>query len=176
MGFPNEERGLKIPGTDFVYLSEGAYGVVFIDKTACRIRKICRRRPEVDHARAVFKAEVDAYVLAMDSPALAHLVPGGFRLCDPLRIIDREGRDVSGEFFPELAFETDFVEGKFYKIGSLGSAETWPVRQLFHNAGIRHTTDMSVVLDADGVIVKAIDFATQEHELSWTCKIDDSFA
>ena len=165
MGFPNEERGLKISGTDFVYLSEGAYGVVFIDKAARRIRKIWKRRPEEDHARAVFKAEVEAYGLAMKSPVLTGLIPGDFRLCDPQQIIDMQGQDVSGEFFTDLVFETDLVEGTFQKIGSLGSDEAFRVRRMFFDAGIRHTNDMSVTLSADGVIVKAIDFAVQEHEL-----------
>lgn len=165
MGFPNEERGLKISGTDFIYLSEGAYGVVFIDKATRRIRKISRRRPQEDHARAVFKAEFDAYALAMKTPVLSGLIPGDFRLCDPQHVIDREGRDVSGEFFADLAFETDFVEGTFHKIGSLGNDEALRVRRLFFDAGIRHTNDISVTLNADGVIVKAIDFAVQEHEL-----------
>lgn len=165
MAFPNEERDLKISGTDFIYLSEGAYGVVFIHKAARRVRKICKRRPEEDHARAVFRAEVDAYGLAMESPALAGLIPGDFRLCDPQQIIDRQGQDVSGEFFADLVFETDFVEGTFQKIGSLGSDEALRVRRMFFDAGIRHTNDMSVTLSADGVIVKAIDFAVQEYVL-----------
>lgn len=36
---------------------------------------------------------------------------------------------------------------------------------LFHEAGIHHTIDMSVRVNADGIIVKAIDFATEEHDL-----------
>lgn len=166
MGFANEARGLRIPGTGFSYLSEGAYGIIFVDRATGRITKIYRRRPEEDHARAVFKAEADAYGLAALSPAVAALVPGNFRPCRVQQIIDKEGKDVTGEFFPDLAFETDFVEGYFHKIGAINNRdEAQRVCRLFHGAGIHYTIDISVTLDPDGNALKAIDFATEEHEL-----------
>ncbi|MCZ8105055.1 MAG: hypothetical protein O9972_45075 [Burkholderiales bacterium] len=74
---------------------------------------------------------------------------------------------MTSEFFPDLAFETDFVPGEFRKIGSIDSVEAERVRRLFHEVGIEHTLDMSVTLDPDGRIVKAIDFAITEHVLEW---------
>jgi hypothetical protein len=165
MGFANEARGLAVAGTDFTYLSEGAYSVVFIDRAAVRIIKVFKRRPDEDHVRAVFKAEADAYGLAASSAEVSEVVPGAFRLCPVEQLIDKQGQDVTCEFFPDLAFETDFVEGDFYKIGVIGSAEASRVRRLFREAGIHHTSDMSVIISVDGIILKAIDFAVEEHEL-----------
>lgn len=165
MGFINETRGLAIAGTDFTYLSEGAYGVVFVDMAAGRIIKIYKRGAKEDHVRAVFKAEVDAYGLAASSAVVSDLVPENFRRCSPERVINNQGQDVTGEFFIDLAFEANFVEGVFKKIGAICSAEASRVRRLFQDAGIHHTNDMSVTVDSGGVILKGIDFATEEHEL-----------
>lgn len=165
MGFVNETRGLSIAGTGFAYLSEGAYGVIFVDKVAKRIVKVYKRKPEEDHVRAVFKAEVDAYGLAASSADVSDLIPGNFQLYILERINDKQGQDVTGEFFPDLAFETDFVEGYFLKIGAIGSADRLRVRRLFQEAGIHHTTDMSVTVGPNGSILKGIDFAKEEHEL-----------
>jgi hypothetical protein len=165
MGFANETRGLRIAGTGFNYFQEGAYGIVFADGAAGRIMKIYKWRDEEDHARAVFKAEVDAYSLAAASTAVAALVPGNFQRRAAQQVADKYGKDATGEFFPDLAFETDFVEGYFRKIGGIDSAEALRVHRLFHGAGIRHTIDMSVTLGSDGRVRKAIDFATEEHEL-----------
>jgi hypothetical protein len=165
MGFANEARGLRIAGTGFGYLSEGAYGIIFADRLVGRITKIYKSRAEEDHVRAVFKAEADAYGLAASLPAVTALVPGNFQLCRVRQIIDKDGKNVTEEFFPDLAFETDFVEGYFQKIGAINSTEALRVRRLFDGAGIHHTIDMSVTLGPDGNVLKAIDFATEEHEL-----------
>jgi hypothetical protein len=168
MTFANMIRGLRIPETGFQYLSEGAYGVIFVDRSAARIRKVFKQRPDEAHARAVFDAEVDAYGLAGAEPSVADFVPGGFK-CSPMqKVVDKDGRDVTSEFLPDLAFETDFVPGQFVKIGSVISGEAARVRRLFHDAGIQHTTDMSVTLNSEGRIVKAIDFAVREHVPEWS--------
>jgi len=165
MGFVNETRGLAILGTAFTYLSEGAYAVVFVDRAAGKIVKAFKRRPELDHVRAVFRAEADAYRLARSSAEVSVLIPGNFRIYTLGQVTDKHGQDVTDEFFPDFAFETDFVEGCFHKIGGIGGTDASRVHQLFHEAGIHHTIDMSVTFNADGIIVKAIDFATEEHEL-----------
>lgn len=168
MTFANMIRGLRIPETGFQYLSEGAYGVIFVDRAAARIRKVFKQRLDEAHARAVFDAEVEAYGLAGAASSVAALVPGGFKLFPIQSVVENAGRDVTSEFFPDLAFETDFVPGQFVKIGSLYSDESARVRRLFHEAGIQYTTDMSVTLDSEGRIVKAIDFAVSEHVPEWT--------
>jgi hypothetical protein len=163
--FANGRRGLRIAKTGFQYLNEGAYGVIFVDRAAARIVKVYKRREEEAHARAVFDAEAEAYKRALAVPAVAELVPGGFRPRPVHHVVDKHGNDVTSEFFPDLAFETDFVPGEFRKIGLVDSVEAARVRRLFHEAGIEHTLDMSVTLETDGRIVKAIDFAMTEHVL-----------
>ncbi len=165
MGFVNETRGLAIVGTAFTYLSEGAYAIVFLDSAAGKVVKAFKRRPNLDHVGAVFRAETDAYGLARSSAEVSVLIPRNFRICNLGRVTDRHGQDVTDEFLPDFAFETDFVQGCFHKIGGIGGTNASRVHQLFHEAGIRHTIDMSVTVNADGIIVKAIDFATEEHEL-----------
>ena len=167
MTFANKSRGLRIAETGFGYLDEGAYGVIFVDRAAARIVKVYKWREDEAHARAVFDAEVEAYHRARAVPAVSELVAGGFRPCSVPLVVDKDGNDVTSEFFPDLAFETDFVPGEFRKIGSIDSVEAERVRRLFHEVGIEHTLDMSVTLDPDGRIVKAIDFAITEHVLEW---------
>ncbi|WP_284179534.1 hypothetical protein [Rhabdaerophilum sp. SD176] len=165
MSIANQERGLRLADADFVYLSEGAYGIVFVDRVAARIRKIYRRKPDEKHTRNVFESEVHAYRLAMGSESLQALVPAHFRLCVPQRIFDSIGTDVTAEFFPDLAFEAEFVDGRFSKIGDIDSREADKIRDAFHSVGIKHTIDMSVCVAPEGHVLKAIDFAVEEHEL-----------
>ncbi len=165
MGFANEARGLQLAGSNFVYMTEGAYGLIFVDREAGQIRKIYRRKQDEQHVRDVFKSETEAYRLAETSPEVAALIPTGFAISSPQTMVDRDGNDVSGEIFTDLAFETEFVSGDFLKIGSIAGSEGSLVRDAFKVAGILHTSDMSVVLNEHGKIVKAIDFAVIEHEV-----------
>lgn len=165
MGLINRDRGLTIQGTDYCYWSEGAYGIIFAEKAARSIIKVYKKELEEDHVRSVFKSEIDAYNLAAFSEKISALIPGNFQLIPPIQVTDERGRDITDEFFPDLAFQTDFVKGDFCKIGVVNSAEALRVRQLFWEAGIHHTTDMSVTIGAKDTILKAIDFATAEHEL-----------
>lgn len=166
MPFPNERRRLKLADSNFVYLSEGAYSVVFINKAQGRVRKVFRSNADEDHVRNVFKAEIDACRLAKKDSEVAPLVPDHFKVCcAPQIIIDKDGNDISGEFIPGLAFEMEYIDAHFQKFGSIGGKEAERVRALFNQAGILHTTDMSVCLGEDGRVLKAIDFAIEEHEL-----------
>src|SRR5271157_5431686 len=112
---PNEKRGLRIRGTSFGYLTEGAYGVIFLDRDRGRIRKVYRARSDasVDHCRQVFEAETQAYERAANAPDLCELVPGGFHLCPAQTVIDLDGNVLTGEFHEDLAFEVDFLDCKF---------------------------------------------------------------
>src|SRR5690606_30906891 len=123
------------------------------------------RRPEENHVRSVFKAEIDAYDAAASSEEVSRLIPGNFQLFTVDHVTDKQVTDVTDEFFPDLAFKTDFVKGHFHKIGVVDSVEALRVRRLFMEAGIHHTIDMSITLGPEGRILKAVDFATKEHEL-----------
>lgn len=165
MGFASELRGLKIMDTNFVYMTEGAYGAIFVDRADGKVRKVFLRKPDENHTRKVFYSEVAAYELASKVPNLGKMIPSGFKHCQCQLIIDKAGKDASNEFFGDMVFETNFIAGNFQKIGTLPSDQASPLRKAFHDAGIEHTVDMSVTLYDDGRIKAAIDFATEEHEL-----------
>jgi hypothetical protein len=167
-GFRNAQRGLTISGTDYVYLDEGAYAVIFVDRKRGRVRKVYRNRPDAgrEHCCQVFSAETEAYSVAANEPDLKNLVPGHFSKCSGQEIRDGSGNDVTKEFYPDLAFEAEFIDCTFQKV-AMASEEEWKrVTALFHKHGIKHTNDMSVCI-TDGRITKALDFAIREIQLSW---------
>lgn len=72
--------------------------------------------------------------------------------------------DAVVEFYPSLAFESEFVEGRFDKLNLATELERERVNALFWKNKIFYTIDMSVCL-TDGKITKAIDFAMKDIEL-----------
>ena len=166
MGFPNAQRGLRIAGTDFKYLSEGAYGLVFVDQNKKRIRKVYRYRDgNLQHSNQVFTAEVRAYEIASANNELRILVPLYFGVRPAQMIIDSRGSDVTSEVYPDLAFEAEFIECNFQK-KLRANNEYEKICALFQRYGISHVTDISVCLRG-GHIIKVIDFATQEIVPQW---------
>ena len=129
MPFWNESRGLRIEGTNFSYLSEGAFGVVFADKTAARIRKVYRTLNKVDLATATFDSEVAAYEIASADEGLRTLIPKWFGPRTVQTIVDGNDNDVSNEFFSDLCFEAEFIPGRFQKFRNLSDAERHRVTQ-----------------------------------------------
>jgi len=166
MTFANAGRGLCIAGSDYEYLSEGAYGFVFVDRKQKRIRKVYRRTHKPEHARNVFNAEVDALKKAAVADELTTLVPEFFGLCTDVKILDREGNDVTGEVYPDLAFEAEFLDGNFQKNAIAEEGERERVFALFRNHGINHVIDTDVTVEG-GSITKVIDFAVQEIIPQW---------
>ena len=166
MGFANQKRGLRLADPGFEYLSEGVYGVIFVNRTCGRIRKIYRFKKDKAHVCKVFRAETDAYCLAMANESIVSLIPRFFRICSEQVVYDKCERNISEEYFPDLAFEAEYIACRFQKIGEIDQTEAWRIRNLFHAASIRHTADMSVCLDGCGQVARCIDFAVEEHELS----------
>lgn len=168
MGFPNAERGLKIKGTNFAYLSEGAYAVVFVDREQGRIRKVYRNRPDAehDHSREVFAAETEAYAIAASNAELKQLTPAYFGPVSDQVVVDALDNDVTREFHPELAFEAEFLECQFEKAICAPENERERVFKLFRDHGIAHMSDVSVCLQ-NAQITKVVDFAIKEIELWW---------
>jgi hypothetical protein len=158
MTFPNTARGLRLAGTDFVYLTEGAYGTIFADRGQRRVRKVYRTRPEVDtsHCREVFNTEIQAYEIASKHSELSALVPAYFGPCDVPDVVDGANANVSNEFHSDLAFEAEFVECFLQP----PNTEQARIDALFGRYGIHYVTDASVCLEEDA-IRKMIDFATK---------------
>ena len=163
MTFANAYRGLQIAGTEFVYLSEGAYAAVFVDRAQERIRKVFRRRADLteDHCRRVFQSEVGAYEIASKDRDLASLIPTYYGLVTKQIVVDRNGNELTSDFNKDMAFEAAFVEGEFQKISGASSDEWTRVADLFFKRRIFHLTDASISIQ-DGKIMKVIDFAVHE--------------
>jgi len=162
MGFLNEQRGLYVADSEFKYYSEGAYGLVFVDRAKGRILKVYRARQPLPHSTEVFNAEVEAYKIAMKSDDLKKLVPEFFGARTGLIIMDKDGTDVTNEFYPNLAFEAEFVPGEFRKISFAPESEQKQVMELFRSHGINHAIDASITLEGEK-IRKLIDFAIREN-------------
>lgn len=165
--FPNSSRGLHIPGSDFKYYSEGAYGVVFVSRSGRpTARKVFRLKTESgrEHSSSTFAAEVAAFKLAMACDEVRSIVPEFFGQPPAVRVSDRDGTDVSGEFYPDLAFDMEFIEQPFRKLGYFSTLERRRVSNILHRAGIGHTVDASAC-GTDDCILKVIDFSTHEIEL-----------
>lgn len=163
--FANARRGLTIDGTDFAYLSEGAYGLVFVNASRTRVLKVFRRKEDVAHCREVYAVETEALVRSSSSEELRSLVPGYFGPRTDVIVTESGGKDVSEEFLPDLNYEMEYVEGHFQKIGSIDPKESDRVRALFRSVGIAHAVDASVTLDTEGKVAKVIDFSMREIEV-----------
>lgn len=153
---------LEMKWPDF---KEGAYGFVFFSSDG-RATKVFRRRTDAneEHVESVFQSEVCAYKLATSHENLRCLIPEFFGCVSVERITNKEGCDVSSQFFLHRAYQMQRVEGTFVKLGTLAESIRQPVIDNFRSADIRHLCDASVIVK-DGAITCVIDFATQEFVL-----------
>lgn len=145
--------------------NSGFYADVFYTDDGKAI-KVFLRRSDVSHGHvnAVFNSEVDAYQRIKGSVELTSLTPKFYGSIEVSNIKDAKGNDISSEYYLDLAYGMDKVEGDFVKIGTLSSGAAKSVYDLFKNYGVNHVCDASVVV-ANGVITSVIDFAVSEHEL-----------
>jgi len=163
VAFPRESLKLRIADTGLQYLTEGAYGVIFVDHDRNRVRKVylALRNLSRDHCEQVFHAETEAFERAMSAPELRQLVPVFFGVCRPGTIVDKDEVDRSTDFL-SLAFEDEFIPGRFEKLTATQPGHDRLVA-LFGQYGIYHLRDASVRIE-DGKITKIIDFATRYIE------------
>ena len=161
--FRNALRGLKIADTDFWYLSEGAYSLVFADRVRGRVLKVFRTEQDPKHAKKVYLAELAALETASSSNDLKGLVPTYFGTRQGIKMVDRGGNDVSNEIYGDLAFEMEFINGRFEKSSFATTAERQRVHGLLIKNGIKHVEDTSVRLE-EGKITKVIDFHIEHIE------------
>lgn len=165
MGFANASRGLRIEGTDFEYLSEGAYAVAFYDRKSGKVRKVFKRNAENDKNSAdSFEVECNAYELASKVDRLRALIPAYFGTVRGAIIRDQHGVNLSREFCTDRIIEMEYVSGQFQKINGVRDAED--IKALFHKHGIMGMSDASVTL-AGGKILKVIDFGLREIDPQW---------
>lgn len=145
--------------------NEGAYGVVFFGPDG-KATKVFRQRHDAprEHVEQVFLSELEAYEVAQSHPELQTLIPKFFGSTTVPCVIDAQGKDISSEFYLDLAYQMETIEGEFVKTGGLSTEITETTYQLFHSAGIRHICDASAVLQGNN-IKKIIDFAMKEYVL-----------
>lgn len=164
MTFANSSRRLRVSGTNFEYLSEGALNLIFVDRMQKKVWKVARADRDIprSHLEKVFQSEVKAYELATNSAELREVVPRFFGVERVPGIVDGSGRDVSIEVHADLAFQIEYIDGEFQKISM--HRDYIKLAEAFRSVGIHYTIDASACFSGDRVS-KVIDFATEEFEL-----------
>ncbi len=116
-----------------------------------------------DHCAKVFNSEYSALELAQADKSLAQLVAAPpFNRTSISRVLNEHGECISELFYLDLAFEAEYIDGKFTKFGSaLDASNRQEIQGQFSEAGIKHTLDAQVKV-LDNKIVKVVDFATIE--------------
>jgi hypothetical protein len=93
---------------------------------------------------------------------LSRFVPGYYDRPKVGKILDPNGVDLTGDFFPNLSYEIDFVPGAAFKKWLETPVEVRrELEALFVEVGIKHYTDSSVTLTPT---MKVIDFAEKPPE------------
>lgn len=140
---------------------EGAYSVVFFDEHGYAI-KVFRKRKDAtrEHVQNVFESEVEAYQIATTNNELKAFVPEFFGIVSYDGVLDEIGDNISDEFYLDLSYKMGKVEGLFEKTGLRDNN----LQKAFHDAGIHHTKDASVLYQG-GEVKCILDFAVQEFEL-----------
>jgi hypothetical protein len=162
-----EKLGLRVATTDYEYLDEGAYSVVFVDRAQGKVCKVYLATQPIDHSRKVFAEEIEAYKKANAQKDLKSLVPAFYATTSIQQIIDKDGNDVTSKFYPALAFESEHIPQRFKKANMAApEKELARVKDLFRKHGINHLSDISAWVE-EGKIRKVLDFAVNEIVPSW---------
>lgn len=156
-----------LPATNHRYLAHGSYGVVYVNRETSRIIKVAYRSrgKSAEHCAQVFGSEYSALEIAQADKHLRQLVAAPFNRTSISEVLDEHGKCISEHFYLDLAFEAEFIDGDFTKIGNaFNASNNLEIQQMFRKAGIKHTLDAQVKV-IDNKIVKVVDFATKEVEL-----------
>lgn len=153
---------MTIEGTNFRYFDRCSNAVIFVDQPAGRAIKVFRTKGwHRDFIKTTFWSEEKGYQLAHRHPVLTRFVPGYHDRPKVGKILDPDGVDLTGDFFPNLSYEIDFVLGASFNKW----LETEDVRReleaLFMEVGIKHYYDSSVSLSPRTMVV---DFAAEPPE------------
>lgn len=146
---------------------EGTYGRVFFIKSENKAIKVFKRTEnkykQVDN---VFKSEVQAYKLIELSDTLKKITPNFYGTVKISSIFDENGMDISDNFYLDKAYQMEYVEGVFEKIGSFDGNIRTLIFSIFDEAGIKYVKDASIIFK-DNEVKCVIDFAAEEYELFW---------
>lgn len=155
---------MKLVRTDDSH-ADGVYATVFfVDGVAV---KVFKRREDAapDHVRNVFKSEVTAYCYSATIANICKFTKHFIGVTEVCRIKDKDGLDISQQYYLNYAYEMKRLIGEPIKIGDLDQEFSQYIQGLFQQAGIWYVRDCSVFLNLDGQLTNVIDFAMQEYLL-----------
>lgn len=142
--------------------ARGCYGQLFIRPCGTKVVKVFFNRENEGKTRkeieAIFYSEVNAYKKASTHPELSHLVPKFYST-----IIVSEGVGEPREFYPDLAYEIDFISGHFAPIVCplIQSESSDYVINLFDSVGL-DVSDSAATYSMNGIIQKVVDFGVKK--------------
>ena len=151
-------------------VASGLFADVIAPPPGDKAYKIFRRLtdPHIAHvAPFVFRAEVDAYHIAVANPQLQPYVPHFFGTVKVSRVVGEDSTDVGGGYWLDLCYVMERLspDPEERKFGSFFNSEEWhlmePLEQVFEAAGIRHLGDASVLYWRTSRPI-LIDFATSD--------------
>lgn len=137
---------------------EGAFGTVFFinDEFAVKVFRRKESRTE-DFARKVMQSEVSAHeAIQNNTTFLKELTPKYYGQVTIETIFDENGQDISNDFFLNLAYKMEYLQGRFMKNPNL--YQNACVSEEFKRLNIKFIADCSCI-ENNGQIEKIIDFA-----------------
>lgn len=146
---------------------EGIYGGVFFIKSENKAIKVFKRTEnKYEQVDNVFKSEVEAYKLIELSDTLKKITPNFYGTVEISSIFDENGMDISDNFYLDKAYQIEYVEGDFKKIGNFDINIKDQIFSIFNKEGIRYVQDASVIFENNEVKC-VIDFAVKYYEQFW---------
>lgn len=147
---------------------DGFYGTVFFNRSEGTAIKIFKKNPDHDHSHieATFRNEMDAYSLANAHPDVQKHIPNFYGTQNIDSIFDQHGNNVSDQYYLDLNFKMEFIEGHFQKFGNIPGEQREHYARLFVSAGIHHYCDSNFVIDESGHY-RFIDISTKEIIPEW---------
>lgn len=168
---------------DKLNYGEGNYSIVYKDYQENYAIKIFKKNPSVDPRfciscpNTVCFDEIKAYELiwglaTADAENLRALVPKYYGSCQVESIFNHEMQEISDSYHLNLNYKMELLYGSFIKIHQKITRTKYKNalnkyiineipenhRSYFKNCGIYHIHDSSTLNDADGNIIKYIDF------------------
>ena len=143
----------------------GAYGLVVFIENGTKAVKIFKRTHAEEQANNVFNSEVEAYEKVSSDPKASEITPKYFGKETIQQVIDKDGNDVTNEYYTKLAYVMSYEEGPFYKLNTINEIQWKQIHNIFKPIGVRYLIDCSVSLNEHHEVKCVIDFATTEYEL-----------
>ena len=143
----------------------GAYGLVVFIKNRSKAVKIFKRTHTEEQANNVFNSEVEAYEKVSSDPKALEITPKYFGKETIEQVIDKDGSDVTNDYYTELAYVMSYEEGPFYKLNSIDEIQKEKIKNILQPLGILYLIDCSVSLNEHREVKYVIDFGIAEYEV-----------